>query len=846
VPRPVRLAVVVLALAAGAGLAAPAGRAGGVGAGSGPDLDLYRITAPPTAVARLGRAGFDVAATRPGGVTEIALGPSELARLTALGFHPTRWRDPRGRSVADLARAQAASGYMVWKRWDGLGGLHAEIDALAAAHPDLVRTEVIGRSVQGRDIVAVRVTADAGRVPDGARPAVLYLSLQHAREWISGEVTRRFLHSMVDTYGADPTTTKLLDTTELWFLLVANPDGYERTFEPGNRLWRKNTADNNGDGKIDVYDGVDPNRNLPDHWGATPEGSSDVPADQSYRGPAPASEPETKALIGLSTRLRFRFIVNYHSFGRRVLYPIGWQEQTPTADQSIYAALAGTAVNPAIPGYKPELAAALYPTNGETSSWAHANTATLAFTIELGEGVPGSGFVFPDNEALIEQEYEVNRPFALDVARSAADPSRPVSHLGNQVPSFLVDNFAVSYGDPQPVQATVLRRLGPVTVHWQVGNGPEHRAPAVEWPGGLRYGGTGTVWEHRVRGSVTGTRPGDSVRVWFSAGKETSDAFTYQVEPHRGTRLLVVVGGDHGRRAAARPTPAAPAGPDGSAAAARRLAPVVAALTANGVDADVYDVEAHGHVAPDHLGVLGHYEAVVWTADDAPRTDSTSPVPESVSRLANDEMLALRDYLNEGGRLLYMGRDAGRPYTEGDQYDPVADRPCVPDVASAAGLAPVGSDEGGNELGEGCVALSDEFFQYWLGAYENAPTGGSTPDSAIAPVDGVRAPFDGLGWAFAGTGVASGRNAAAYSATAETLGAAYPSLPGWTAARYRIDRPGRGGPDPSGAARHGTGTGAAVETRSTLLFGFGFEDIATPDQQATVMGRALSFLLPRR
>jgi len=115
VPRAVRLAVVVLALAAGAALAAPAGRAGGVGTGSGPQLDLYRITAPPAAVDRLERAGFDVAATRPGGVTEIILGPSERARLTALGFRPTRWRDPQGRSVADLARAQAASGS--WNDW---------------------------------------------------------------------------------------------------------------------------------------------------------------------------------------------------------------------------------------------------------------------------------------------------------------------------------------------------------------------------------------------------------------------------------------------------------------------------------------------------------------------------------------------------------------------------------------------------------------------------------------------------------------------------------------------------------------------------------------------------------
>ena len=144
------------------------------------------------------------------------------------------------------------------------------------------------------------------------------------------------------------------------------------------------------------------------------------------------------------------------------------------------------------------------------------------------------------------------------------------------------------------------------------------------------------------------------------------------------------------------------------------------------------------------------------------------------------------------------------------------------------------------------MALSEEFFQYWLGAYENSPAGGASTDSGIAPVDGVRAPFAGLGWAFAATGVAPGRNAAAFDATAETIGAAYPALAGRTAARYRIERPGRGAPDPSGAARHGTGTTAVVETPSSLLFGFGFEDIATADQRATVMGRALSFLLPPR
>jgi hypothetical protein len=822
--RSIRWGAAVLALAAGAGLAAPSGRAAGEAGAAGPALDLYRITASPASVDRLERDGFDVAASRADGTTEIVLGPGELARLKGAGFRPTRWRDGKGRSVADLARAQAAeSGYRVWKRWDGPDGLRAEMDALAAIHPNLMQTQVIGRSVQGRDIVAARLTAGAPGVPDGTRPAVLYIGLQHAREWISGEVPRRLLLSLLTGYGIDPDTTRLLDTTELWFLPVANPDGYELSFEPSRRLWRKNVADNDHDGTVGVQDGVDINRNLPDHWAFAPMGSSHVPADLTYRGTAAASEPETRALVDLGARLRFRFIVNYHSFGKKLLYPIGWQEQTPTADQSIYTALAGTPVNPAIPGFKPMLSADLYPTNGETMSWAHASLGTLAFTVELGEGAPGSTFAFPDNEALVEEEYQLNRPFALDVARSAVDPTNPVSHLGNTVAPFTVDAFPVSYGDPQPVQATVLRRLGPVTMHWQVGAGPKRQAPAVEWAGGVRYGDTGSVHFHRVRGAASGTRPGDSVKVWFSAGGKTSEPFTYRVEPHQGGKVLVVIGGDHRPTAENLPGPGAPVD---------RLAPVRAALAANGVEADVYDVDAHGRVAPDPLGVLGHYEAVVWSTNEEQRTDSVAITAGRVSRLANQEMLAARAFLNEGGRLLYMGRDAGRPYADGARYDPAADGPCVPD--------PPGPGVQGYQIetAHDCMYLSSEFFQYWLGAYEHAAAGGNSAGQ-ISAVDGVRVPFEGLSWSFSDSEIAPGRNAAAYAASAETLGSAYPGVAGRTAARYRGLRP-----NPSGPARNAVA--AATQTPWSILFGFGFEDIGGADQQAQVMGRALQFLLAPR
>ena len=153
---------------------------------------------------------------------------------------------------------------------------------------------IIGETLNGQEILALKVTKDATKRRDGRRPAVLYASAQHAREWITPEMTRRLMHHVLDGYGTDPEITELVDTTELWFVPVLNPDGYDFTFTEGNRLWRKNLRDNNGDGQITVGDGVDLNRNFAVKWGYDNEGSSADPASDTYRGTGPDSEPETQ------------------------------------------------------------------------------------------------------------------------------------------------------------------------------------------------------------------------------------------------------------------------------------------------------------------------------------------------------------------------------------------------------------------------------------------------------------------------------------------------------------------------------------------------------------------------
>ena len=687
-------------------------------------LDMYTATVTAEQATMLADDGVDVAEARDvaaGVEVDLVLSEEEVARVEQrTGADLELKRNAEGQSASEAAAAQAADGYQVWRSWDEAGGIRDEIDQIAADNPNLVKRVVLGTTHQGREIVALKVTQGARRVRDGSRPAVNYLSAQHAREWISVEVNRRFLHHVVDGYNAgDRELRRLLRSTELWFVLVANPDGYQFTFD-SERLWRKNLRDNDGDGQIAVGDGVDPNRNFDEHFRYDEEGASQTPADDTYRGPSAGSEPETQAIVNLLDRSRPEFLSNLHSYGYWILFPQGWQIGTPDADNPIYVATAGTDANPAVGGFDPGISAdELYVTNGETTDFASVNYGTIAMTPELGEGTPGSGFVFPDDEALIQAEYENTVEYSMGMARSAGDPDDPVSPVDVELEPFYLDQtevdpengplsmfdftFDVSYGNPQPVRVLAQRSLGDVTVRYRINGGRARDGRTEEWTGGERYGPGSAQYYAVMEGTVRGTRPGDSVEVWFEAGRgrhrQRSGSFTYEVASDNDRDVLVMAAEDY--------TGASPVYADQTAPT--YLSYYTDALDANDVAYDVYDVDAQGRVAPDALGVLSHYDAVIWYTGDDVITREPGWAGGTASSLAHTEMLAVRDFMNEGGRVFYTGEMAGQQYTRvvGNQlYDPYENASCA-DPAVSPRCRPLSGS--GNFVGD--------VLQYWFGAY---------------------------------------------------------------------------------------------------------------------------------
>jgi hypothetical protein len=688
----------------------------------------------------LARAGFDMreaSVTGKKGRFYIVATPSQASQLSKEGATVTA---PFGvarefEQPPPPPLAQPTHGFNVFRPWSlkpapcpgtcstPLVNLKTQYHRLAQDNADVVKEEVIGKTVLGQPIMAYKVTKDAGSVRDGTRPATLFNSTQHAREWIATEVERRLFTYFLE-HKRDNDIKKLLKDRELWFVPVVNPDGYDYTFvDKGTRLWRKNLRDVNGGGFSQDFDGVDTNRNWPTNWNFDLEGASADSSNETYHGSGPASEPEVQAMRALEKRIRFKFSIDYHSFAKLILYPEGWQVETPAADWPLMVALAGDDDHPAVAGFDPDVSAELYTTNGDVTDDAWRSFGTQAFTVELSGGTgpdvggtvdgpdsfsPG-GFVFQDSEADVQAEFEKNLQFSLDLAKSTTEPDEPSSHLGNTAPDFVPKTFATSYGDPQTVEVDAKKAVGSVRVFWQVNGGSTHSASTSEFKGGARdYGDPGTYY-HNLRGKIVGTKVGDSVKVWFAAGKRTSASFTYTAKAESRNKVLLMGAEDY----------TGPSILPGSAAYTgqpRYLATYKQALTDAGIGFDTYDIDAEGRTAPTNLGVLSHYKAVVWfTGDDLYVREPGQPGGTGNSKLLDDEIVNVRDFMNEGGKALISGRGALQGGWDQFLYNPLGAPPgpfCASNQTRGNGDA---DDPPGQNFN--CVVVSNDFQQYWLGAY---------------------------------------------------------------------------------------------------------------------------------
>ncbi|KAJ3149562.1 hypothetical protein HDU89_003615 [Geranomyces variabilis] len=280
---------------------------------------------------------------------------------------------------------------------------------LTATFPNLVTfLPSIGKTVEGRDIFAVIITgANNTAAP---KPQFFFQGLIHAREWISGATVQWISNQLVESYATDPS---LLDSTEFIFVPVVNPDGYNYTWTT-DRLWRKNRA---------IPSGVDLNRNYDDHWGQG--GSSPDPASDTYMGPSPASEPETKAVSAFfMTFPNLVGAIDFHSYSQLVLRPNGWTS-APSPDEALNKQ-AGDGISANILSvnqmqYMSEPSIDLYPTTGTSTDFWYTQRRIYSFCIELRPNMGGEGFLL-DRTQIVPTSQEIWSSLLWWVGFAKANP----------------------------------------------------------------------------------------------------------------------------------------------------------------------------------------------------------------------------------------------------------------------------------------------------------------------------------------------------------------------------------------------------------------------------------------
>ncbi|KUJ66089.1 carboxypeptidase [Streptomyces albus subsp. albus] len=382
----------------------------------------YEVIGPDTAAQRteLARTGASIDAVRAHSVV-ITADATQLVGVRALGYRLKELPGPPSRDAGKASKPQVNDFPTEDSNYHNYKEAADAIDAAVAKHPQIMSKRVIGKSYEGRDIVAIKISDNVGTDED--EPEVLFTHHQHAREHLTVEMALYLVNEFGDKYGADDRITKAVDGREIWIIPDLNPDGGEYDLTGGKyQMWRKNRQPNAGSKAI----GTDTNRNWDFKWGCC-DGSSTNPRAEDYRGPAPESAPEVKVVSDfvhsriVGGKQQIKAAIDFHTYSELVLWPFGWtQDETGegmTQDEHDVFATLGKEMA-ASNGYTPEQSSELYVTDGAIDDWEWGSQKIFAYTFEMYPGENGNEGFYPPDE-VIDRETSRNREAVLKLVENA-------------------------------------------------------------------------------------------------------------------------------------------------------------------------------------------------------------------------------------------------------------------------------------------------------------------------------------------------------------------------------------------------------------------------------------------
>lgn len=232
----------------------------------------------------------------------------------------------------------AASGYHSFDQ------VQAWMHANAAAHANLVSVVDYGASAAGRKLTVLHLASSAST----GKPAVMITAATHGDELITTEVLMDLVDHLVNGYGKDARLTKLVDTHDLYFVPVLNPDGFTET----------NRFDGN----------QDPNRSYPypGHESATPS-------------------PSIAGVMKLFDGLDLKASLDFHAYGELTMYPWAYTHQGVDAAAHVrFDALTKHMAEANNYTYGP-ISDVIYVAPGSSADYYYWKKAATSIAVEMGQ-----------------------------------------------------------------------------------------------------------------------------------------------------------------------------------------------------------------------------------------------------------------------------------------------------------------------------------------------------------------------------------------------------------------------------------------------------------------------------
>jgi hypothetical protein len=181
---------------------------------------------------------------------------------------------------------------MNWDTYPTYDAYVTMMNNFAANYPGICTLVNAGTSVQGRDLLLVKISDNV--LVNEAEPQFFYTSTMHGDETTGYVLMLRLIDSLLTSYGTDPRITNMIDNSEIWINPNANPDG---TYHGGNGSVYGATRYN--------ANGYDLNRNFPD----------------PVNGTHPNEQQETALMKNLAEQNNFVLCANFHGGTEVVNYP---------------------------------------------------------------------------------------------------------------------------------------------------------------------------------------------------------------------------------------------------------------------------------------------------------------------------------------------------------------------------------------------------------------------------------------------------------------------------------------------------------------------------------------------